>query len=165
MADYAAPLWDIQFNLTELAKLDEIADFPYFVETDPSMVEPLLEESARFIQETVAPLNRISDEQGSRLNDDGSVVTPDGFIEAYQAYVDAGWQTLPFDPAYGGGGMPWSLALALQEMLNSACMSFALCPLLTQGAIDLLSEHGDEEQKETWLRPLVTGEWLSLIHI
>ncbi len=165
MADYAAPLWDIQFNLTELAKVGEIADFPYFAETDPSMVEPLLEESARFIQETIAPLNRISDEQGSRLNDDGSVVTPDGFIEAYQAYVDAGWQTLPFDPAYGGGGMPWSLALALQEMLNSACMSFALCPLLTQGAIDLLSEHGDEEQKETWLRPLVTGEWSATMNL
>ena len=82
-----------------------------------------------------------------------------------RAYVDAGWQTLPFDPAYGGGGMPWVLALALQEMLNSACMSFALCPLLTQGAIDLISHHSDEEQKETWLRPLVSGEWSATMNL
>lgn len=165
MADYVAPLWDIEFNLTELAKLGEIAEFPGFAETDPSMVEPLLQESARFIEGTIAPLNRVSDEQGSQWQDDGSVTTPEGFVNAYQAYVDAGWQTLPFDPAYGGGGMPWALALALQEMLNSACMSFALCPLLTQGAIDLLAHHGDEEQKETWLRPLVTGEWSATMNL
>lgn len=165
MAEYSAPLWDLQFVLDTVAKADEIADFPEFADVDPEMFEPLLAESARFIEDTIAPLNRISDQQGSRRNDDGSVTTPDGFIEAYKAYVDAGWQTLPFDPAYGGGGMPWVLAIALQEMLNSACMSFALCPLLTQGAIELLTHHGDEAQKETWLRPLVTGEWAATMNL
>ena len=165
MAEYSAPLWDLQFILNALAKSAEISTYPDFSEADPEMFEPLLEESARFIENTVAPLNRVSDEQGSRWNDDNSVTTPPGFIEAYRAYVDAGWQTLPFDPAYGGGGMPWVLALALQEMLNSACMSFALCPLLTQGAIDLISHHSDEEQKETWLRPLVSGEWSATMNL
>lgn len=165
MAEYSAPLWDLQFILNALAKSAEISTYPDFSEADPEMFEPLLEESARFIENTVAPLNRVSDEQGSRWNDDNSVTTPPGFIEAYRAYIDAGWQTLPFDPAYGGGGMPWVLALALQEMLNSACMSFALCPLLTQGAIDLISHHSDEEQKETWLRPLVSGEWSATMNL
>ncbi len=165
MAEYSAPLWDLHFNLTELAKLEEIATYPAFCDTDPDMIEPILEESARFIEDTIAPLNRVGDEVGSTWAEDGSVTTPPGFAEAYSAYVDAGWQTLPFDPAYGGGSMPWSIALALGEMLNSACMSFALCPLLTQGAIDLLTHHADEEQKETWLRPLITGEWSATMNL
>ena len=165
MAEYKAPLWDLQFILETVAKIDDISSYPDFAEVDTEMVEPLLEESARFIEETVAPLNRVSDSQGSRWNEDFTVTTPDGFIAAYKAYVDAGWQTLPFDPAYGGGGMPWVMALALQEMLNAACTSFALCPLLTQGAIDLISHHGDEAQKETWLRPLVSGEWSATMNL
>ena len=165
MADYSVPLWEMQFVLEAVAKTDEIASYPDFAEVGVEMIEPLLEESARFIEDTIAPLNRQSDEQGSRWNEDYTVTTPDGFIAAYQAYVDAGWQTLPFDPAYGGGAMPWTLAIAIGEMLNSACMSFALCPLLTQGAIDLITHHSDEEQKETWLRPLVTGEWSATMNL
>ena len=165
MADYSAPIWDIQFILEELAGVDGIAEYDDFTEFDSTLVEPVLAEAARFIEETIAPLNSISDQQGSVRADDGSVATPEGFIEAYKAYVDSGWQAVPFDPAYGGGGFPWVIALALQEMLNSACMSFALCPLLTQGAIDLLSEHADEELKETWLRPLVSGEWSATMNL
>jgi alkylation response protein AidB-like acyl-CoA dehydrogenase len=165
MADYSAPIWDIRFILDELSEIEEIGTYPDFSDFDSEMVEPLLDEAARFIENTIAPLNRRSDEQGSSWSDDNSVTTPDGFVEAYKMYVDAGWQSVPFDPAYGGGGLPWVMALALQEMLNSACMSFALCPLLTQGAIELLSEHGDEEQKETWLRPLVSGEWSATMNL
>lgn len=165
MADYSAPIWDIQFILEELALVDKIAEYDDFTEFDSSLVEPVLAEAARFIEETIAPLNATSDQQGSVRADDGSITTPAGFVEAYRAFVDAGWQSVPFDPAYGGGGFPWVIALALQEMLNSACMSFALCPLLTQGAIDLLSEHADEAQKETWLRPLVSGEWSATMNL
>lgn len=165
MADYSAPIWDIQFILEELAGIDGIAGYDDFADFDSTLVEPVLAEAARFIEETIAPLNSISDQQGSVRADDGSVATPEGFVAAYKAYVDAGWQAVPFDPAYGGGGFPWVIALALQEMLNSACMSFALCPLLTQGAIDLLSEHADEELKETWLRPLVSGEWSATMNL
>lgn len=165
MADYSAPIWDIQFNLEEVAGIDGIAGYPDFGDFDSALVEPLLAEAARFIEETVAPLNRISDTQGSTRNDDGSIVTPDGFIDAYKAFVAAGWPAVSFDPAYGGGGLPWVITLALQEMLNSACMSFALCPLLTQGAIELLSHHGSEAQQETWLAPLVSGEWTATMNL
>ncbi len=165
MADYSAPLWDIRFILEELADVKNISSFPDFAEFDPDMVEPLLDEAGRFIEGTIAPLNRHSDEQGSTWNSDFSVTTPDGFIDAYKQYADAGWQSVPFDPAYGGGGLPWVISIALQEMLNSACMSFALCPLLTQGAIDLIHEHSDEEQKETWLRPLISGEWSATMNL
>lgn len=165
MAEYSAPIWDIQFILEELAQVDAIARFDDFEDFDDSLVEPVLAEAARFIEDTIAPLNTTSDQMGSVRHDDGTVTTPEGFVEAYKAYVEAGWQSVPFDPAHGGGGFPWVIALALQEMLNSACMSFALCPLLTQGAIDLLTHHGDEEQKETWLRPLVSGEWSATMNL
>ena len=165
MADYSAPLWDIRFALDELAHVDAIGDYPDFADFDPEMVEPLLDEAARFIENTIAPLNHQSDQQGSQWHADNTVTTPDGFIAAYKAYVEAGWQSVPFDPAYGGGGFPWVMSIALQEMLNSACMSFALCPLLTQGAIDLLHEHAGEELKETWLRPLVSGEWSATMNL
>jgi len=165
MADYSAPIWDIKFVLEELANIEDVGSYTDFDEFDIAMVEPVLEEAARFIEDTIAPLNFNSDKQGSVRDNDGRVTTPDGFVEAYKAYVDAGWQAVPFDPAYGGGGFPWVIALALQEMLNSACMSFALCPLLTQGAIDLVSNHGSEAQKETWLRRLVSGEWSATMNL
>lgn len=165
MADYSAPLWDMQFVLEELANIESIGEFPNFSDFDPDMVEPLLSEAGRFIADTIAPLNRNSDEQGSRWNDDYTVTTPDGFVEAYKQFVDAGWQSVSFDPAYGGGGFPGIMSIALQEMLNSACTSFALCPLLTQGAIDLIHEHSDEAQKETWLRPLISGEWSATMNL
>jgi len=165
MAEYAAPIWDITFILQELAAVDQISSYSGFDDFDETVVEPVLEEAARFIEATIAPLNVNSDQQGSLRDGEGNVTTPDGFVDAYRAYVDAGWQSVPFDPAYGGGGFPWVIALALQEMLNSACMSFALCPLLTQGAIDLLTHHGSETQKETWLRPLISGEWSATMNL
>lgn len=165
MAEYAAPTWDIRFILEELAGASEIFDFPGFPEADIDLLEPLLGEAARFIEDTIAPLNVLSDQQGSVHNSDGTVTTPDGFVDAYGAFVEQGWPSIPFDPAYGGGGLPWLMAVALQEMLNSACMSFALCPLLTQGAIDLLAHHASEEQAETWLRKLVSGEWSATMNL
>ncbi len=165
MAEYSAPLWDLEFNIRELAGIAEIADYPGFDAFDVDMLEPLLSEVGRFIEDTIAPLNRVSDEQGSRWNDDYTVTTPDGFVDAYAAYVESGWGAVPFDPEFGGGGFPWVMALAIQEMLNSASMSFALCPLLTQGAIDLLEAHGDEEQKETWLSKLISGEWSATMNL
>ena len=165
MADYVAPIWDIRFILEELASAEDVFAYPDFAEADIELMEPLLGEAARFIQEEVAPLNVPGDRHGSTWNSDGSVTTPPGFADVYSAYVDAGWQSVPFDPAHGGGGFPGIMSTAIQEMLNSACMSFALCPLLTQGAIDLLVHHGDEEQKETWLRPLVSGEWSATMNL
>ena len=117
------------------------------------------------MEDLVAPLNRVGDEQGSVRNDDGSVTTPEGFAAAYQAYVDAGWSGVAFPPEYGGGGFPWLVGIAMQEILTSANMAFSMCPLLNQGAIDMLLHHGSEEHKETYLPKMVTGEWTGTMNL
>jgi alkylation response protein AidB-like acyl-CoA dehydrogenase len=115
--------------------------------------------------EVVAPLNRVGDEQGSTLTADGSVRTPEGFANAYEQYVAAGWGGVPFEPEYGGGGFPWLVALALQELLASANMAFSLCPLLTQGAIEMLTYHGSDEQRMRYLPKMVSGEWTGTMNL
>ena len=91
--------------------------------------------------------------------------TPPGFAEAYARYVEGGWNGLAADPDYGGQGLPLSLATPVVEMWNSACMSFALCPLLNVGAVELLRAHGSAEQKQVYLRKLVTGEWTGTMNL
>src|SRR5262249_10109911 len=108
----------------------------------------------------IAPLNRVGDEVGAVHDaDTNTVTTPPGFPDAYAQYVDAGWGAVPFPADYGGGGFPWLMGIAMQELITSANMSFSMCPLLTQGAIDLLLHHGSEEQNEIYLRRMVSGEW------
>jgi alkylation response protein AidB-like acyl-CoA dehydrogenase len=114
--------------------------------------------------EVVAPTNRVGDVEESHFHD-GEVTTPAAFKEAYHQYVKAGWCGVPFDPAHGGGGFPWVVGLAMQEMLNSSNMAFAMAPLLTQGAIDMLHAHASEEQKELYLRKLVSGEWTGTMNL
>jgi 3-(methylthio)propanoyl-CoA dehydrogenase len=165
MADYTAPLDDIGFVLRHLVDLDGIAGLEPFAHADTATVLGLLEEAGRFMSQVVAPTNQVGDEQGSQLQPDGTVVTPDGFKEAYQQYVDAGWGAVPFDPEYGGGGFPWTVAIALQELLTSANMAFSMAPLLTQGAIDMLSHHGSDEQKLAYLPKMITGEWSGTMNL
>ncbi|MET0903630.1 MAG: acyl-CoA dehydrogenase N-terminal domain-containing protein, partial [Acidimicrobiales bacterium] len=141
MTEYSAPLRDIRFVLEHLVDLGSITELPGFDHVDADGVYSVLEENARFMEDLVAPLNRVGDEQGSVRHDDGSVSTPDGFVAAYKAYVDAGWGGVPFPPEYGGGGFPWLVGIAMQEILTSANMSFSMCPLLSQGAIDMLLHH------------------------
>ncbi len=164
MADYSAPLRDIEFALEHLADLATLSGYEAFAHAEPSMVRGVLDEAGRFMNEVIAPLNRTSDLEGSVWKD-GEVVTPTGFQEAYTRYVEAGWGGVPFDPAYGGGGFPWLVAIALQEMLSSACMSFSMAPLLTQGAIDMLAHHADETQRETYLPKMVLGEWTGTMNL
>ena len=93
------------------------------------------------------------------------MVTPDGFPKAYQRYVEAGWPAVPFPPEYGGGGFPWLVGIAMQELMTAANMAFSLCPLLTQGAIDMLLHHGSEDQRELYLPKMVTGEWTGTMNL
>ena len=165
MAEYTAPLQDMRFVLEHLADLSSIAALPGFDHVDPDAVYSVLEENARFMEDLVAPLNRVGDLQGSVRNDDGSVTTPDGFREAYRAYVDAGWGGVPFPADYGGGGFPWLVGIAMQEILTSANMAFSMCPLLNQGAIDMLLHHASEEQRERYLPKMVTGEWTGTMNL
>ncbi len=146
MAEYTAPLRDMRFALEHLGDLAGVAALPGYDHVDTDAVFSILEEYARFIEDKVAPLNRVGDEVGSVRNDDGSVTTPDGFVAAYEGYVEAGWGAVPFPPEYGGGGFPWLMSIAMQEVLTAANMAFSMCPLLNQGAIDMLLHHASEEQ-------------------
>lgn len=165
MAEYTAPLRDMRFALEHLAKLAEVSALPGYEHVDDDAVFSILEENARFMEDLVAPLNRVGDLQGSVRNDDGTVTTPEGFVAAYKAYVDAGWGAVSFPPEYGGGGFPWLMSIAMQEILTSANMAFSMCPLLNQGAIDMLLHHASEEHRETYLPKMVTGEWTGTMNL
>jgi 3-(methylsulfanyl)propanoyl-CoA dehydrogenase len=164
MSDYAAPLADIRFvfdNVVDLAGITKLAPYAHL---DPDTIMGVLEENARFVEQVIAPLNRPGDVQHSRW-DAGSVRTPDGFADAYRHYVDGGWGGVPFPETYGGGGFPWLVGVALQEVLTSANLSFSMAPLLTQGAIDMLLHHGSEEQRERYLPKMVSGEWTGTMNL
>ncbi|MFM7757001.1 MAG: acyl-CoA dehydrogenase [Actinomycetota bacterium] len=165
MTDYRAPLADIDFVLNRVCGLDRILALPGFIEADSAMVRDLLGEAARFMEEKLAPLNKSGDSFGVRLNADGSVTTAPGFVEAYRSYVEAGWGAVPFEPGFGGGGFPWMVGIAIQEIMTAANMAFSMCPLLTQGAIDAIAHHGSEDQKMTYLPKMVTGEWSGTMNL
>jgi len=165
VSDYRVDLGEISFNLRHVADLDGLAKLEEFEYVEPDVVDQVLAEAARFAEEVIAPLNRVGDTEGARRLDDGSVATPTGFREAYDAYVQAGWGALSIDPEYGGGGFPHLVGLAVEEMFTAACMSWSLCPLLTQGAINMLSAHGTEDQKARYLPPMVTGRWTGTMNL
>ncbi|MCH7931748.1 MAG: acyl-CoA dehydrogenase family protein, partial [Proteobacteria bacterium] len=164
MTAYAAPIDDIRFALTELAGLDGIAALPGYEDATPDLVDAVLEEAGKLAAEVIAPLNRTGDEQGCRL-ENGVVRTPDGFREAYAAYVAGGWNALPFDPEHGGQGLPRLVATAVNELWQSANMAFGLCPMLTQSAVELLIAHGTPAQNAMFLPKLVTGEWAGTMNM
>jgi alkylation response protein AidB-like acyl-CoA dehydrogenase len=126
--EHRPPLDDIWFALEDIVDLAALAKLPSFQHADPELVAGVLDEAGRFVAEVVAPLNRLGDEQHSRRNGDGTVTTPDGFADAYQRYVAAGWGSVPFPAEYGGGGFPWLVATVLGELLAQANLAFALCP-------------------------------------
>ncbi|HSG78570.1 MAG TPA: acyl-CoA dehydrogenase family protein, partial [Acidimicrobiia bacterium] len=159
MSDYRVPIDDIVFTLEEVAGLGELAALDAFSELDAEFVRGALDEAGRFCSEVIAPLHTASDAEGSRRNEDGSVTSPTGFIEAYAKFVESGWPAAAFPAEWGGGGMPFTVGLAVQEMVTTADMAFSLCPMLTFGAIELLLEYGTEEQNATYLEKLITGEW------
>ncbi|MCU1487336.1 MAG: acyl-CoA dehydrogenase [Actinomycetia bacterium] len=165
MPDYTPPLDDIAFVLRHVVDLDALSHLEPYRHADADTSIGLLEEAGKFMAQVVAPTNQVGDEQGSQRQPDGSVVTPDGFKEAYAAYVDAGWGAVPFDPEYGGGGFPWLVAVALQELLTSANMAFSMAPLLTQGAIDMLSHHASDDMKAAYLPKMITGEWTGTMNL
>ena len=161
---YTAPIDDMRFVLDEIADLKNIAALPGYEDATPDLVDAVLSEAGRLAAEVLAPMNHSGDREGSSL-DNGVVRTPKGFREAYQQYVESGWNSLPFDPDYGGQGLPWAVSTAVTEMWNAANMSFALCPLLNQGAVDLLQTHATEQQKQTYLTKLISGEWTGTMNL
>jgi alkylation response protein AidB-like acyl-CoA dehydrogenase len=158
MSEYRAPLEDIRFVLTHVVGLSELAEFPGFESADPELVAGLLEEAGKFMTEVLSPLNRSADTEGAHL-ENGVVTTPSGFREAYAKFADAGWGSVGLDADFGGGGLPRTLAIVVQEMVASANMTFGLCPALGEGAMEALRDHGSAELQQAYLPKLVPGEW------
>lgn len=165
MSDYTAPIADQQFVLEHISKLSELAKLSRFADAGLDALPEILSEAQRFMGEVIAPTNRTGDTQGSVWNPDGSVTTPDGFKAAYDQYVAGGWGAIGMEPEYGGGGFPWVVGIAISEMLTAANMAFSLNPLLTQGAIHALLEHGAEDQQNTYLPKLISGEWTGTMNL
>ena len=158
MPTYKAPLRDMHFVLYELLNGDKIAELPGYEDFSRDLVEPVLEEAAKFCEEVLQPLNRSGDEEGCRL-ENGVVYTPKGFKEAYQRYCEAGWGSIGCDPEFGGQGMPHTIGTLISEMTCSANLSFGLYPGLTQGAYVALKGYGSDELKKTYLPNMVSGKW------
>ncbi len=161
---YVAPLKDMLFVMQELAGLDRISELPDCEDATFETAQAVLEENARFVESVVAPLNWSGDLEPARWND-GVVTTTKGFKEAFAAFGQAGWQGIQHETAYGGQGLPKLIAAACQEMLNSANLSFALCPLLTDGAIEALMTAGSDAQKATYLAALIAGRWTGTMNL
>lgn len=159
MAVYKAPLRDMKFVLNEVFRADQLwASMPGTEEATPDLADAILEEAARTTEGLLFPLNRQGDEQGCQWHD-GEVTTPDGFKEAYKTFAENGWTALTGNPEYGGQGMPKSLSVLFEEMLHGSNTSFALYPILTNGACLCLDAHASEELKQQYLPRLYSGEW------
>lgn len=157
-SSYAAPLDDLRFALDSIARIDEILGFPAYAGHDGEVLRAILDEAARFAEGRLAPLNRSGDREGCTL-ENGAVRLPQGFPEAYRAFVEQGWNAAPFPAEHGGQGLPYAVSAALQEIWHGANLSFALTPLLNQSAVHLLMHHGDDWQRQVVLPKLVSGEW------
>ncbi|MBO9679911.1 MAG: acyl-CoA dehydrogenase [Acidovorax sp.] len=161
---YTAPVKDMLFAIEHLAKIDQVAQIPGFEDAGLDTAAAVLEECAKFNEGVVAPLNAEGDKNPSAWKD-GQVTTTPGFKEAFRQFAEGGWQGLQHPVDFGGQGLPKTIGAACVEMLNSANLSFALCPLLTDGAIEALLTAGSDELKATYLEKLVTGEWTGTMNL
>jgi len=161
---YTAPIKDMLFVLNELAALKDIQQLPGCADATDDTVQAVLEENARFMGEVVAPLNWSGDTQPGKW-DNGNVTTSPGFREAFRAFGEAGWQGIQHPTQYGGQGLPKVVGAACMEMMQAANLSFALCPLLTDGAIEALLVAGSNEQKDTYLPRLIEGRWTGTMNL
>ncbi len=165
MSEYRAPTREMEFALRSLAGFDEMAKVCNYEDASPDVVAAILEEAAKFAGNEIAPLNRSGDETGVRLDEDRCVQTPGGFKEAYQQYIEGGWAGLQFEAEMGGQELPFSLAIPVQEMIHAANMAWGLCPLLSQGATEALSENADEPLKQLLLPKMISGEWTGTMNL
>ena len=161
---YRPPVRDMAYLLNEVAGLKDLLGTGPFADVSTDLVEAVMEEGAKLAADVLAPLNRPGDAEGAKLKNDG-VSVPSGFADAYRKWVEGGWGSLAATPEFGGQGLPVALSVAMQEMWNAACMSFGLCPILSQGSIEALTAHGTDEQKQLYLAKLISGEWTGTMNL
>ena len=159
MPEYKAPLRDIKFVMNELLNSEQhYANLEGAEDATPDMVDAIIQEGAKFCEQVLSPLNQVGDQEGCTWSEDG-VKTPTGFKEAYQQYVEGGWPSMTADPNYGGQGLPHSIGLVISEMVGTSNWSWGMYPGLSHGATNTIEAHGTEEQKQTYLTKLISGEW------
>jgi 3-(methylthio)propanoyl-CoA dehydrogenase len=161
---YKAPLKDMLFNIQHIANIEQVAKIPGFEDAGFETAQAVLEECAKFNEGVLSPLNWAGDQNPSSFKA-GVVTTTPGFKDAFKQYVEGGWQGLQHPADYGGQGLPKTIGAACGEMLNSANMSFALCPLLSDGAIEALLTAGSDELKAVYLEKLVSGQWTGTMNL
>lgn len=161
---FTAPVTEQLFVLKHIADIDEIASHERFADATPDMVEAIVGGIGEFAAEEFWPLNRIGDTVGARLID-GKVKMPDGYAQAYKAYVENGWGSINAPVDFGGQGLPFTLATVAFDSLGAANMAFALCPILSVGAIEALVHHGSDEQKARYLPKLSSGAWSGTMNL
>src|SRR5687768_9722607 len=144
MPQYKAPVRDFQFLLQEYLRLEQYRAVDGFADAGPDLIAPILEGAAQLCEEVLFPLNQSGHKQGLRY-DNGSVIMPDGFKEAYDTYVQGGWPSFTCDPKYGGQGLPEVLNMPLMEMVCSSNLSFGLTPGLSHGAYNAIMLHASDE--------------------
>ncbi|KFG67079.1 acyl-CoA dehydrogenase C-terminal domain-containing protein [Microvirga sp. BSC39] len=165
MPVYKAPVEDVMFLLNDVFPIERYNNLPGFADATPDTVEAILAEGAKLCEEVFAPLNLSGDQEGCTRNPDGSVTTPKGFREAYEAYAAGGWMGLAAPEEFGGQGLPSVLNTIMQEFVSSSNLALGMYPGLTQGAIAALIEHGTEEQKQIYLPKMIEGTWTGTMNL
>lgn len=161
---YKAPLDDIFFNLKEMGLLEQVLTLPGYEEISEDIVDAVLHENAKFVEEVVAPTNKDGDHEGAKW-DNGRVTTPASFARAFKAFGEGGWQGLQHSPELGGQGFPKLISAVISENLNAANLSFALCPLLTDGFIEAVTQAGSETLQKTFVPPMLEGRWTGTMNL
>ena len=165
MSNYTAPVEDMGFVLKEVVEIEKLCNETGLDSSTAEIIDTVLDAAGKLAKEEIEPINKSGDSEGLKIDDSGKVSTAAGFKEAYRHFVEGGWGSLQFSPEYGGQGVPFVVAASVQEMWHSANMSWGLCPLLTQGAVEAITLNATEDLKQRYLPKLISGEWSGTMNL